>query len=220
MATVRITQTIREHVRQKIHNMFQDRIDAACATLRALPIADAAYEDTYPSEVLSLIDQLKKAQSGEDWFGEYSDVYVKIPMGPDHPTQPVTISTEDSHTARIKFGTPRPIPAGRSWVKDFHLKRTNPLYPAARAAVTEIRRLEGEKRKLITTLVDGVLTDCTTLRQVLELWPTALEFMSDQVKKRHAEPTSRRGSSAKAAEVSVEVKAALMTARMLSTNRS
>lgn len=220
MATVRITDTIRKHVRNKINQMFEDRSNAAHAALQALPIADAAYEDTYSSEVLSLVDQLIKTQHGADWFNEYHDVYVRIPLGPESTMQPDKVIYQGSFTTRAKFRTRRPIPAGRSWTTDFHLKLTNPLYPAAHAAVMEIKRLENEREKLVTTLVDGVLTECTTLRQVLELWPTAMEFMSNEVKKRHAEPTTKRGTGIKAAEVSVEVKAALMTARMLSTNRS
>lgn len=208
MATVRITETIREYVRQKIHLMFQDRHKAAHAAIQALPLADAAYDDTFPPGVLKLVDQLIKAQPDMDWFGSSSDAFVQIPLDP-----------QGSYITRIKFRTPRPIPSGRSWATNYQLKRTNPMYPTALAAVMEIKDLEAQQEKLVATLVRGVLEECTTLRQVLELWPTALEFMPDAAKKRHAEPTTKRGASVKPAEVPVEVKAALMTARMLDTNR-
>lgn len=221
MATVRITETIRNHVRTKIKEMFQDRFNAAYAELQSLPLADAAYDDTFPPRVLGLIDQLKKAQPDTNWFNEYSDAYVQIPLDPDHPLQADVVSNRrDNYVTRNKFRTPRPVPSGRSWVTNYHLKQTNPIYPAAVAAVMGIKNLEAQQKTLETTLVEGVLAECTTLRQVLELWPTAMEFMSDEVKKRHAEPTAKRGASAKPAEVSLEVKAALMTARMLSSNRS
>ena len=209
MATVRINEAIRDHVRGKIRQMFEDRHKAAHATLQALPLADAAYDDTFPPRVLGLVDQLIKAQSDMGWFDKSPDAYVEIPLDP-----------QGSFITRIRFRTPRPKPAGRAWSTNYQLSRTNPVYPAALAAVMEIKNIEAQQQKLVTTLVDGVLAKCTTLRQVLELWPTAMEFMSDEVKKRHAEPTAKREASVKAAEVSVEVKAALMTARMLSSNRS
>ena len=213
MATVRITDTIRNHVRKKIEQMFQDRLKVAHANLQSLPIADAAYEDTFPSKILRMVDQLTAAQPDVEWFTKQSDAYVQIPLGSEDDSQ-------GSSIIRNKFHAPRPTPAGRGWSVNYHLKRTNPIYPTVLAAVMEIKTLEAQQKTLKDTLVGGVLAECTTLRQVLELWPTALEFMPDEVKKRHAEPTAKRGASAKPAEVSVEVKAALMTARMLSSNRS
>ena len=64
MATVRITETIRNHVRKKIKEMFQDRFNAAYAELQSLPLADAAYDDTFPPKVLGLVDQLMKGTYG------------------------------------------------------------------------------------------------------------------------------------------------------------
>lgn len=221
MATVRITEAIRNHVRKKINEMFQDRFNAAHATLQSLPLADAAYDDTFPSKVMGLVEQLMKAQPDMNWFTQHPDAYVQIPLDPEHPLQADVVSNRrDNYVTRNRFHAPRPVPAGRSWTANYQLKRTNPIYPAAIAAIMEIKNLEAQQKKLETTLVGGVLEECTTLRQVLELWPTAMEFMPDEAKKRHAEPTAKRGASAKPAEVSVEVKAALMTARMLSSNRS
>lgn len=219
MATVRITEAIRNHVRKKIKEMFQDRFNAAYASLQALPLADAAYEDTFSLGVRNLVDQLIRAQPDMEWFAKHPDAYVQIPLDPEHRSDTVS-NLRDNYVARNKFRTPRPVPAGRSWSANYHLSRANPIYPAALAAVMEIKNLEAQQRTLETTLVEGVLAECTTLRQVLELWPTAMEFMPTEAKERHAEPTAKRGANAKPAEVSVEVKAALMTARMLSSNRS
>lgn len=219
MATVRITETIRNHVRSKIKGMFLDRFNAAHAALQALPLADAAYDDTIPPRVLNLVNQLAAAQPDVEWFEKGPDAYVQIPLDPEHQSDVVS-NRRDNYVTRNRFRTPRPKPAGRPWSANYQLKRTNPVYPAALAVIMEIKNLEAQQKTLEATLVGGVLEECTTLRQVLELWPTAMEFMPDEVKKRHAEPTAKRGASAKPAEVSVEVKAALMTARMLSSNRS
>ena len=216
MATVRITDTIRNHVRNKIVQMFRDRFNDAHAALQALPIADAAYEQHYGRSLLDQVDSFIRASPKHiQWF-EVADlatvnIVVDVEGEPDNRC---------TYSVRSPFRTPRAKPNNRSWYEPYLLPKDDPIYPAALAAVMEIKNLEAQQKTLEHNLVNGVLVEYTTLRQVLELWPTAMEFMSDEVKKRHAEPTVKRGSSAKPAEVSAEVKAALMTARMLSTNRS
>jgi hypothetical protein len=74
-----------------------------------------------------------------------------------------------------------------------------------------------KERDTLRESITELLNSCSTLRQVLEKWPTALDFMSDEVKARHAEkvePVKREAKVIK--EVDEQAKMLLMKARMLS----
>ena len=73
-----------------------------------------------------------------------------------------------------------------------------------------------EERDTLRDSIGNLLDSCSTLRQVLEKWPTALDFMSDEVKAKHAEKVSPTKKETKViSEVDDQAKMLLMKARML-----
>lgn len=210
MATVRITHSIRSFAKAKLRDMFEARIKQAESELEKLPLADAAYERHYGHSILNQIERFIQASPNVHWFPMENGAMVRFSVG--------GVGDEDDcqYTVRSTFRVPRARPYGRSYYEAYTLPKDDPIYPAAVEAVRNIEAIKNEQKKLIQSLIDGVLTQCTTLRQVLELWPTALEFMPEEVRIKHAEPTVKRTPATKPDEVDVSVKAALMTARMLS----
>ena len=103
----------------------------------------------------------------------------------------------------------------RSYSVRFKLLESMAPYEHAKKILLEIGAMAEERDELIHQLVDGVLTECTTLRQVLELWPTALDFMPDSVKQRHAAKAEKRSSGMEELSIDNDVKVSLMKARML-----
>jgi hypothetical protein len=90
-----------------------------------------------------------------------------------------------------------------------------PCYQPCVNVLLERDRLIKERDTLRESITE-LLNSCATLRQVLEKWPTALDFMPDEVKARHAEkvePTKREARVIK--EVDEQAKMLLMKARML-----
>ena len=80
----------------------------------------------------------------------------------------------------------------------------------------EIDRMTNECNTLRDSIAQ-LLDSCSTLRQVLEKWPTALDFMSDEVRAKHAKKVDQTEKRAKViADVDDQAKMLLMKARMLS----
>ena len=79
----------------------------------------------------------------------------------------------------------------------------------------EIDRMANERNTLRDSIAQ-LLDSCSTLRQVLEKWPTALDFMSDEVRAKHAEKVDQTKKGTKViADVDDQAKMLLMKARML-----
>jgi hypothetical protein len=126
-------------------------------------------------------------------------------------------SSMQAATFLTALNPPRPMPTRvvRRFY-EFELTESMPLYEEAKKILIEIYNMSNERDELIDRLVRGVLGHCATLSQVLKLWPTALDFMPDGVKQRHAEKTEKRKATVTAdLVVNDDVKVLLAKARML-----
>ena len=212
MASVRITHDIRYHVRNKFDAMFAERITKKKAELTTLGLGTICYNHIIPEKYRNMAAELNADPDGV-WNdppseatitmlytglnGEQKQVAFTVPMD-----TPVLVPKRFIHS----HWTPTP---------KFALSETFPGYEFAKKIWLEIDQLEEEKKTLIATIVEGVLMQCSTLRQVLEIWPTALDFMPDTARDMHYAKTEKRKASP-AADIQIDdsVKVALMKARM------
>ena len=212
MATVRITDSIRYHVRKRLESLYNERIERKKKELQNLDIGNVCYQHYVPAKYRELAQQLN-ADSDGPWLGTVSDIPVKMTY----------VKNDADRTKAVVFFTvpinpPVPLPQRlRSYDARFELLESMAPYEHAKKIFLEVDAMVEERDKLVEQIVNGVLDKCVTLRQVLELWPTALDFMPEEVKQRHAAKTERRQSVAEKVSIDDDVKVSLMKARMLAT---
>ena len=205
MASVRINQQIRYHVSNELSRLFDARIKAKREELHKLGIAEAVYEATYSEEERQLAYKLQSF--GNKWFDPQTHVSIRI----DWKTNGVPCA----HAFQTMFTTAQLLPVTHTQrYHIFHLKPEHGPYKAAVAICEEANRLEFEKQELHTKLVQGVLEQCSTLRQVLEVWPTAMEFMPNDVRQQHNAKAEKRVSPTVNIDIDETTKIALMKARL------
>lgn len=209
MATVRITKEIRQDVRRKIEGLFDARIEKKLEELNHLDVAMQVFMKHITPEEFTVAQKLN---TDVKWVPEISDLFVRIAytgIG----------GKEKRHSFRVPFKTPVPAPQsfhGYSFSNEKSIVHPSlPCYQPCVDVLLEHDRMVKERdtlRDSITQLLDS----CGTLRQVLEKWPTALDFMSDEVKAKHAEKVDPTKKETKAiSEVDDQAKMLLMKARML-----
>jgi len=211
MATVRITNEIRYHVKDKLETLYREHIEHKKEELQNLDIGNVCYMHYIPAKYRELAQQLNADEDGA-WIYTADEITIEMTY----------LTNDDNRTKRtvtfpVSFNPPVPLPIRlRGYGTKFELLESMAPYEHAKKIFLDIEALYEERNKLISQLVNGVLTKCSTLRQVLELWPTALDFMPDDVKQRHAAKTEKRQSVAKE-ELSIDddVKVLLIKARML-----
>ena len=210
MATVRITHDIRYHVRDKLDALYRERIDRKNKELLSLDIGNVCYLHYVPAKYRELAQQLN-ADSDGPWLDMVSGINVEMTYLKDDAD-----STEKTVSFYVPLKPPVPLPQRlRAWNVRFKLLESMAPYEHAKKIHLELDAMVEERDKLIEQIVDGVLTKCSTLRQVLELWPTAMDFMPDNVKQRHAAKTEKRLSVVEELSIDNDVKVSLMKARML-----
>jgi len=208
MATVRITNSIRYHVKQKLEALYADRIKKKHEELKHLGIGMACYNRHIPHNFRTWASELNKDPDGI-WIDEHKTIDVMITYG-DPPKEAVF---------SVPLNPPIPLPNRfQRWGDSkFRLLPDMEPYKHAVEILTAETKLREEQKSLIHTIVDGVLTECTTLKQVLEHWPTALEFMSDDVREVHNRTVEKKTRDKPNIEIGDDVKMSLIKARMIAS---
>ena len=209
MATVRITEEIRREVRRKIEALFDARIEKKYEELQHLDVAMQVFMRLVTPEEFAAAQKLN---TDVKWVPEISDLFVYI-------TYTGIDGKEKKHAFRVPFKSP--VPAPTSFHNERYSSEKNivhpslPCYQPCVDVLLEYDRMVKE-RDTLRDSIDNLLSSCGTLRQVLEKWPTALAFMSDEVKAKHAEKVDPRKKETKViSEVDDQAKMLLMKARML-----
>ena len=210
MATVRITDQIRREVRRKIESLYDTRIKKKLEELQHLDVAMQVFMQQVSFEEFATAQKLN---TDVKWVPEISSLTVRI--------QYTGIDGSNTWAAfSVLFKPPVPAPQsfhGYSITSERNIVHPSlPCYQPCVDVLLEHNRMVKECDTLRDS-IDNLLSSCGTLRQVLEKWPTALDFMSDEVKAKHAEKGDPVKKKAKVIdEVDDQAKMLLMKARMLS----
>ena len=209
MATVRITDEIRQEVSRKINSLFNARIKKKYEELNHLDVAMQVFMRLVTPEEFAAAQKLN---TDVKWVPEISDLIVYI-------TYTGIDGKEKKHAFRVPFKPPVPAPISLHGYSPNNEKNivhpSLPCYQPCVDVLLEHDRMVKE-RDTLRDSIDQLLESCGTLRQVLEKWPTALTFMSDEVKAKHAEKVDPRKKETKViSEVDDQAKMLLMKARML-----
>ncbi len=213
MATVRITQDIRDQVRRKIELLFDARIKKKYGELQHLDIAMQVFMRQISPEEFAAAQKLN---TDVEWVPKINSLTV-------HITYTGIDGKEKKHSFHVPFKPPVPAPQslhGYSYNNNDKniVHPSMPCYQPCVDVLLEHDRMVKERNTLRDSIAQ-LLNSCGTLRQVLEKWPTALDFMSDEVKAKHAEkvdPVEKKAKGTKViSEVDDQAKMLLMKARML-----
>ena len=209
MATVRITQDIRHDVRRRIEALFNKRIQKKLEELQHLDVAMQVFmRQVSPEEFAAA----QKLNTDVEWVPKINSLTVHIEYtGIDGDRREATFL--------VPFKPPVPAPQSfHGYRPDDEKNIVHPSLPCYQPCVDIL--LEQDRmvleRNTLRDSIDQLLNSCGTLRQVLEKWPTALDFMSDAVKAKHAEKVDPVKKGTKViSEVDDQAKMLLMKARML-----
>lgn len=210
MATVRITNDIRYHVKNKFEALYRERIKRKQEELQNLDIGNVCYLHYVPAKYRELAQQLNADGDGA-WLDTVSHIAIEMTYLKNDADQ-----TKTTVFFTVPFEPPVPLPQRlRGYGTRFKLLESMAPYEHAKKIFLELNTMDEERDKLVKQIVNGVLTKCSTLRQVLELWPTAMDFMPNEVKQKHAAKTEKRQSVVEELSIDNDVKVSLMKARML-----
>lgn len=210
MAVVRMTYDLRYSIVERVAFMLNKQIEELGTRLRKLPVADACLEKLISPEFLELADKLNEDPNGQ-WVRIANSVNVELSYQVG--------TTEYHYPIEAPFAKPRAVPL---YINDKGQKLPlTPDIPAFQIAVgmhQELIRLVKERNALVQTLKSELLYKCTTLWQVVNVWPSVLDFVDDQTRRRYYAETPNKKRKLVDIQLSDEVKLAIMKVRILNGN--
>lgn len=212
MARVPITKEIISYASDRLRNLFVERIASIEEKIHSLSPVDHWYNENVSKKQQSAIQTLLEPPAFLHTC----------------PTATYIIETTDASICREQSLTP-PLAMpettrSRSWHSSRQIRiapDTTPIFYATIAPLLDQRAtLIKERNALIKNLIEDVLEKHATLGKVLEVWPSALEFMPPKAVHRHNEKTTRTKSApVELAVITDDIKASLIAARMAGETR-
>lgn len=206
MATVRITNDLRHDILTSLGSMYLNRRRNLQDQLVKLPIGNEAILAALNPKDLELARQLNTHAA---WVAERTQVSVTITFTDNK-------GNRQKHYQAYSVNPSIPAPANL-YAPDRHsidLPTSAPSYPAAARILTDLFIIAEESKELHRS-IGALLDSCSTLRQLLEVWPSALSHLPPDALRRHAMKAEKRSASREAPTVDDATKHLLIKASLL-----
>ncbi len=153
--------------------------------------------------------------STEKWVPAATSVIVRI-------TYPSVTEENTVNSRDVRYTLPNPmiVPANRlrsGYTSEIRLELPEdaPSYEAAVKLLQEHDTIDAERRQTVRAIEHNILDKCATLKQLLEVWPNAMEFIPEPAKIRHNLKVVAKKSAPTEITINDEIKASLIKTRML-----
>lgn len=178
MAIVRMSKALRERMLAEVKKGYDQRIKDSWAKFSTQTFGDQFYEDHISED---LRQRLMAIPSG--WLDESTEAYIKL-------------AKQD---VQLTFSCKRPIPKvwGTRWyAPEVTLIQGTKSWEMSAEYMEDIR-LAAEERREVEEKVGPLINEAPSLQYLVKIWPSALDFVDEETKKRYHTPATPRGHSAK-----------------------
>lgn len=215
MATVLLSSYIRRCITRGIESLFETRIQAVQESfqLKLPEISQRWIEEALPSEVKAL----RNTPVGNTFLRMGTDVRITVKY-----KVPVKGFPDKEQTASevITFSSKMPFPQTANWQgwgNNIYLPTSSCVYEEVATHLKNIRNIVAERDDLIEQ-TNTLLNRCTTLKQVLDVWPGCWEYIPEDIRARHAAKATPRKQRKQeiAASITPDFTVGLTKAKMLS----
>lgn len=214
MATVKLTYNLKEEILENIRNSYDNRAEIPINTLTKMDLGTEAYQLTFKEDEILLAQQLNTI-STEKWIPMATSVIVEIKY-------PSIIKEDTAYIRTIYYNLPKSMLTPVSKLRNGYASEIRlelplhaPSYEAAVKLLQEHEAIKEECRQTAKTIEHDILNKCATLKQLLEVWPNAMEYIPEHAKDRHKLKVTANKSTPTEIVISDEVKASLIKTRML-----
>jgi hypothetical protein len=181
MATVRLNKDILYHVCSKVNELTRKNLDGVLQQLHEIQCAGEIYMSMFTDEERRRANELNDQPNGP-WVNTVEDVYISI-----------RATNGKSLTFPNKFRPPvvMPLKLSGMYHKVLELLPEHSNYPRALQLADAYYHIEASGLTAATE-IKRMFSVCSTLKQLLEMWPAALDYMPEHVVRQHHEPSPKK----------------------------
>lgn len=204
MATVRLTYNLKSEVLHKINELYSHRLQQAQKNINNNPVLG----DKIYNNFVSQAEQNALAVLGKGWVNETERIAIRLDVQDKD-------GRNTGHVYTVTFSGLRPVPmhVASSYHPAVSVNTRHSCYTELLALHNEIIDIANERDELVTS-IGRMMNQCGSLRQLLEIWPSALEYMPQRVITQHSAKTEKR-EKAEIVPPDERTQVLLLKARML-----
>lgn len=206
MATVLLSNQVRNTLIKNAAEKYTPLREKLLGEIPREQLSRQFMERVFPDNVLKVIKYLKNLDN--DWIKELHELMFYFPITTDKTDLP------QHYQLQIPF--PNGIPGPSEWryarVQMDEVFKSLPCYKEVSDILVKVIVLEKEANELRNKLSD-MIDSYRTLKQLLEVWPSAIEFLDEKTRERHMTKETR--SSASKPEIDDRTKTLLAKVNML-----
>ena len=184
MATVNLTPNLKRDIIHNIRSSYLERAMIPIGALIEMDLGTEAYQLAFKEDGILLAQQLTDI-STEKWVTLATNVIVEI-------TYPSIMKEDTVFRKTIYYELPNPVVVPTNKLRDgsasgirLELPTYAPSYETAIKLFRECEAIEEECHQTVKSIKHDILDKCTTLEQLLEVWPDAMEFIPGYAKDGH-----------------------------------
>lgn len=205
MASVRITQSIVDHARQRIRELYLKQIDENGKRINNIN----AQELIWRTCEMTPADIQKIKELPINWVCKINSMSIVF----NDPVTSKQFSASLVFDAQDAVFAPAPnLPYYSTF--ELRIQHTDEVAILIKDVARINDELKEKSHALVKELIDGVLKNCTTLKQAIEVWPSVLDFIPKEAVARHKEPTTKISRSKPQIDLADDMKAELIKMRM------
>jgi hypothetical protein len=170
---------IKQQMRALICASYDRRIQQIKDSIDGQALAEEFYIHSTTEEYRKLAEKLNADPSGP-WIPMSETIFINV----------YTPCKKSSVYIRIHLKRPLALPVRGKTIGstlDAYLPEEAPSYKILQDTLLEICNVEAEKEDVIKELVtdeNSILNKCKTVNKPLKIWPTAIEYLPDEVIKK------------------------------------
>lgn len=216
MATVKLTLNLKDAIINNIQNSYNERAKVPIDALSKMDLGTEVYRLTFKENEVLLAQQLNN-MSSEIWVPAATTVMVEIKY-------PSAVKEDTEYSRAISYKLPMPMIAPMRRLRNGYITELRlelpphaPSYEAVIKLLQEHEAIGEECRQTVKTIERDILNKCATLKQLLEVWPNAVEYIPEYAKERHNLKVTAKKTPPTEIVISDEIKASLIKTRMLTS---
>ena len=168
-----LTDADRGRLKIRLERFFLARVKALKQQFDDLPLADVVYDHHISLDMQRDMQQLQAKNSSFDWFPSVHIVLVHVAVADDTP-----------YSSHHQLSTTRMVPysllLSPSNTIALPLRKGMPLWQEASDLVVAIRTTQHQNKTALND-IQRLLRECRTFSQLLAQWPSAADFLPQNI---------------------------------------
>lgn len=185
MPSVRLNQNYRYHIARNLMRPIHDRRSNLIEEIgQARDVAYEVYKEIHPQRIRDILDQMEEIDSGSVFKTDEVRIDVSYTDADTQETKSIQL--------RLDLGQRMNTLRKYSYTPTLNVSIDEAILDPIRDKITALITVNKRINLINKTYVNDVISKAKSTKQLIEAWPTAVEYFPEELRTRHFEKPVKR----------------------------